>query len=366
MKAFLMLKEKALRVFLSAPYLAEFTELALAIVIKRKGLKVAFKDFRNQLKPRNSDLKSKYKDIENFNWIIQISAPSGEDSKLWGDTYFAQEIATSLRKLNQSTDIVFRDDDVSKLVQPNSVVLHLRGLLPATIVPGCINAIWVISHPDQLTKRELKKYNLVFAASNSWSLEKAEKWRLTIKPLLQATNPKIFNTESTQLEKIDRFLFVGNTRSKFRNIVNIASKVSPKLRVIGTGWEKYLDDSQIEKQFVENKNLSTEYKKSTVVLADHWADMAKNGFISNRIFDAVASGSRVISDQVEGTEEIFGNSVVTYQNAVELQKILNKDLDQIFGDDDERIANAVNIQKNHNFDVRAKVLLDGIKDLIKK
>jgi hypothetical protein len=361
-----MLKEKALRIFLSAPYFAEITELVLAIVIKRKALKVAFKDLRNQLKRRNSDFKSQYKNVEKFHWIIQISAPSGEDSKLWGDTYFAQEIANSLRNLDQSTVIVFRDDDISKLVQPNSVVLNLRGLLPATLVSEKMNIIWVISHPDQLTKHELKKYNLVFAASSTWSLKKSKKWRLTIKPLLQATNPEIFNTEETQLEKFDRFLFVGNTRGKFRNIVKIASKVSPKLRAIGTGWEKYLDDSQIEKQFVENKNLSTEYKKSTVVLADHWEDMAKNGFISNRIFDAVASGSRVISDQVEGIEEIFGNSVVTYQNDVELEQILNMDLDQIFGDDNQRIANAFNIQKNHNFDSRVKVLLDEVKLLVKK
>jgi hypothetical protein len=338
----------------------------LAIVIKRKGLKVAFKDLRNQLKPRNLDFKSKYKDVENFHWIIQISAPSGENSKLWGDTYFAQEIATSLRKLNQSSEIVFRDDDVTKLVQPNSVLLNLRGLLPATPDPEKINIIWVISHPDQLTKYELKKYDLAFAASALWSLGKSKKWRLTIKPLLQATNPDIFNTDETQLEKIDRFLFVGNTRGKFRNIVNVASKVSPKLRVIGTGWEKYLDDSQIEKQFVENNNLSTEYKKSKAVLADHWEDMAKNGFISNRIFDAVASGSRVISDQVEGIEEIFGNSVVTYQKDAELEQILNKDLDQIFGDENQRIANAFNIQQNHNFDARAKVLLEEVKLLVKK
>lgn len=361
-----MLKEKALKIFLSIPYLAEFTQLVLAIVIKQKGLKVAFKDLRNQLKARNSDFKSQYKNVENFHWIIQISAPSGENSKLWGDTYFAQEITNSLRKLDQSTVIVFRDDDVSKLVQPNSVVLNLRGLLPATLVSENINIIWIISHPDQITKHELKKYNLAFAASTSWSLEKTKKWRLTIKPLLQATNPEIFNTETTQLEKIDRFLFVGNTRGKFRNIVKIASKISPKLRVIGTGWEQYLDDSQIEMPFVENKNLATEYKKSTAVLADHWEDMAKNGFISNRIFDAVASGSRVISDQVEGIEEIFGNSVVTYQKDVELQQLLNRDLDQIFGDDNQRIANAFNIQQNHNFDTRAKFLLDEVKNLIKK
>jgi spore maturation protein CgeB len=366
MKAFLMLKEKLLRIFLSIPLLAEITELVLAILIKRKGLKVAFKDLRNQLNPRNSNFHSNYKDLENFHWIIQISAPRSEDSKLWGDTHFAQEIAASLKKLNQTTDITFRNDDVSKLVQPNSVVLNLRGLLPATIVPRRINAIWVISHPDQLTKHELKKYDLAFAASTSWALIKTKKWQFNVKPLLQATNPEIFNTEFTELEKIDRLLFVGNTRGKFREIVKISNKISRKLRVIGTGWEKYLDDSQIEKQFVENKNLATEYKKSSVVLADHWEDMAKNGFISNRIFDSVASGSRVISDQVEGIEEIFGNSVVTYQNAAELEQILNRDCDQIFGDQDQLSANALKIQKDHNFDARAKVLLAEVKNLIRK
>ena len=49
-----------------------------------------------------------------------------------------------------------------------------------------------------------------------------------------------------------------------------------------------------------------------MVLNDHWEDMRAEGFLSNRLFDAVASGARVVTDGpfVETAEHLGGYYVV--------------------------------------------------------
>ncbi len=92
--------------------------------------------------------------------------------------------------------------------------------------------------------------------------------------------------------------------------------------------------------------------------------MAKNGFIANRIFDAVASGARVISDYVPGSRKIFGKSLVEFKSPKELSKLFNEDLQSMFGTQSELDENAKIIQNQHNFDQRAEVLLNSARNFI--
>jgi spore maturation protein CgeB len=94
-----------------------------------------------------------------------------------------------------------------------------------------------------------------------------------------------------------------------------------------------------------------------VVLNDHWENMRTTGFLSNRLFDAVASGARVISDDVLGQEEVFGASVQVARTPDELRRLATGDLDARFGDDASRLAAARVVARDHSFAVRAETLL---------
>ncbi len=50
--------------------------------------------------------------------------------------------------------------------------------------------------------------------------------------------------------------------------------------------------------------------------------MRTNGFVANRLFDVLASGGVVLSDDVKGVEDLFGDSVPTYSDARELESQL--------------------------------------------
>jgi hypothetical protein len=295
-------------------------------------------------------------------WIIRISAPSGQASKNWGDTHFANDLAESLEKLSKSTKICFRDQSLTFQKNSRSVVLTIRGLIPMRPVKNAVNILWIISHPAQITKRELSKYDFVFAASDSWALEYSRKWNIQILPLLQATNTSLFKPADLTLAKQTQLLFIGNTRGVNRSSVRIASKVSDDLVVIGSGWQDLVTREQLKYENISHEQVATEYQKASVVLCDHWPDMAKHGFISNRVFDALACGATVISDHVIGIDELFDNAVLTYRTTTELEKLLqNLNLSDI--DISKRIQLVQSIEKNHSFDVRAQTLVDTLKQI---
>ena len=365
-----MLRDKALRFLLSIPLLNEFTEVAIKIATSKKSIKnVAINQFKffDSRKRNSSKLKfDLLSELAKFHWIIQICAPSGEDSKLWGDTHFANEIARSLTNLDQEVSIIFRDENIEKVIRPNSIILNLRGLMPLETIPGHINLIWIISHPSQISKYELKKYDFIFAASEKWAESRSKIWNIPVTPLLQATNPDLFKPVMNKSNPSEKFLFIGNTRGKFRKIVKVASKSTKDFRVIGTGWEKYLNNEKIKSRFVANERLAFEYQDSEFVLADHWPDMAKDGFISNRLFDVVATGTKVISDKVPGSKEIFGSALVEFENETELNKLLTSDLGSKFGSSNEIAVIAEQIRSVHNFDNRMSDLLQLIQQGIRK
>jgi hypothetical protein len=305
-------------------------------------------------------------DVRNFanarNWFIRTSSPSGKESTQWGDTYFAEDLAVALSELGTSANVLFRDQILQRELRENAVVVTIRGVVPMRPVAGAINILWIISHPAQLTKREMKKFDFVFAASESWAQKNAKKWKVPISTLLQATNSNLFNKSAVPQNRANNLLFVGNTRGIHRSVVRTASVIRDDLEVVGKGWEKYISRKQIKAQSLTHEQVANEYKNTKVVLCDHWSDMATQGFISNRIFDALACGATVISDYVAGIEKYFNNAVLTYKNPDELAEILKEVLSS---DSENFFARAVaeDIAKNHTFKNRAQELITAANDL---
>ncbi len=82
--------------------------------------------------------------------------------------------------------------------------------------------------------------------------------------------------------------------------------------------------------------------------------MAAHGFLSNRLFDAVAAGARVVSDPATGLANVFGSSVVEYQSPEHLAEIV-ADPDSFFPDS---TAESERIRREHSFTARARYLIE--------
>ena len=103
-------------------------------------------------------------------------------------------------------------------------------------------------------------------------------------------------------EIICDFIFIGNTRNIYRESVKYAIQLGLDVKVIGSGWDKYIDEKYILKDLVSNSELGSAYMLGRVVLCDHWNDMKKFGFVSNRIYDCLSIGRPILTDYTQDIE----------------------------------------------------------------
>jgi len=297
-------------------------------------------------------------------WSIVTSAPKGEAGEQWGDTWFARDLAAALERAGQQVRVVSRAGAASEKRSDDDVVVVLRGLREVTPPTDHANVwmLWVISHPELVTAAETSGYDAVFAASATWQAP----GNTPTTPLLQATAVERFNPDAAVADSGAPLLFVGSTRGQFRPVVRGAlhSPRAGDLRIFGVGWEEFLEPDLIAGEFVANADLPAAYAAAGIVLNDHHREMAEEGFLSNRLFDAVATGTRVLSDRAAGIDDVFGDAVVVYDDEQELAELLSRPVDEVFPSSQEREAAASRVAREHSFDARAALLIDRARDLV--
>ena len=292
-------------------------------------------------------------------WTIVTSAPGGDAGEQWGDTWFARDLARALESLGERAQVVGRRGATSPKRDEDDVVLVLRGLSAVEPRGDATWMLWVISHPELVQAAECARYAAVFAASAHWS----RATELGAIPLLQATDPARFSPMAAAPDSGADVLFVGSTRGEFRPMVRDALACGVDVSVYGVGWEAYLEADRIRGEFLPNDALPAAYASAGIVLNDHWPDMAREGFLSNRLFDAVASGARVVSDPATGLVEVFGDAVQVASTPEALCALLTGDRAALLPNRADRLAAAGRIARDHSFQARARVLIEHAERL---
>ena len=318
---------------------------------------------RNELNAAVAN-KKRPRDPLNLRWAIKTSVPAGTSGQGWGDLYFAQELASSLEKLGHTARVDLRSDVINSQSADDDVVLVLRGVERIRPQRGAVNLLWVISHPSRISTHELKCFDAVFAASNSWSKKISAKTGVPVTALLQATNPAKFNPTVSAPDTGHKVLFLGNTRNEFRRVIRDCLQAGVSPTIYGKDWNRFVPGELIAGEFVANSEIAALYRSAGVVLNDHWYDMANEGFYSNRLFDAVASGARVISDQVDGLEQLFDGGVKTYYSPTDLARLCSDESRSLWGKQQAIVERASRIGQKHSFDQRAKELVQAVQNLI--
>jgi glycosyltransferase involved in cell wall biosynthesis len=295
-------------------------------------------------------------DFGGKNIAIKIGCPRRELKEHWGDYHFAVALAASFIKFGINARIDFLDSWSSNS-QRNDINLVLRGLSKFIPRSDTLNFVWLISHPDKTDVSELSLYDHVFVASTIWGDLNLRDQGVSFEPLLQCTDPSRFYPMSENAV-FNKNLFVANSRRILRKVVERAIAENVELSIYGEMWEGLAPKSWVKGELIANIDLPKYYSGADVVLNDHWETMRSNGFVSNRIFDALACGAVVVTDEVAGLPEdllehciVFGES----RSLSEAIKMAQECKAARSKDDSDKLGS--HIAREHSFDARALRIL---------
>lgn len=302
-----------------------------------------------------------------FRWSIRCAAPADDRSAVWGDFHFANSLAASLRKKGQVVGVDYQENAARVSSGSEDIVLNLRGLRDIPLPSDTLNLMWIISHPELVTSSEIRRYDAVYAASEKWAETQSNQWGVEIVSLLQCTDSDLFYPDyDSDIAASNEVLFVGNSRKVYRPAAWTAANGGFPIKIYGGGWKGLVPDEVLAGEFIPNDELRKYYSSAKITLNDHWADMRDQGFVSNRVFDVIAAGGRLITDDVPGMENMFPSSIRTFTSPLQLEQLLENRDSLFLGAEDDRTRDSAKVRSEHSFDARAETLLTDVISLLRK
>jgi GT2 family glycosyltransferase len=294
---------------------------------------------------------------------VSTCAPDRDRAAYWGDTHLARGLMRSFRRLGHESVELIHEDWHGLRAASCDVVVHLRGLGRRTVGRGQWNILWIISHPDRVDPDEYDDYDIVASASRSHAEQLAATLGREVHYLPQATDSDTFKLGPTSPDFADSVLYVGNARWPHRRAPRWLARIGRNFDLYGKNWEGVPEARYLRGDYIENREVPVAYRSAAVVVADHHGSMRTKGFVANRLFDVLASGGLVLSDDVAGLSELFGDLVPTYANPEQL----DAQLERLLGDAALRRGlssrgRAV-VESQHTLDHRARRLLQILDQL---
>lgn len=251
--------------------------------------------------------------------VIKNPAFNTVDKLWWGDYWLGLDLAQGLKKQGFGIRIDYAEDEVDSNFKINIVIRGIHRNIKLN--KGDINVLYLISHPDDVSLKEVNQYNLVIVGSKK-KCEYFKKYGVKAYYLPQFTNSKRFFHEKNDAFKT-KLLFVGNAYDGVRPAVQYATNNDLPISIYGKFWDKYIDKKYIKGEYIDNNDLRKYYSNAEIVLNDTNENMKTQGFVSNRIYDATVCKAFIISDYMPEIEDIYGDAIPMYRNEEEFCKLVN-------------------------------------------
>jgi glycosyl transferase family 1 len=254
-------------------------------------------------------------------FCIRIAAPDWEAANYGGDAALARSLARALARRGHEAVVQVGREVGDPLGESMDVLLMLRGRMAGEPTAGCLNLLWLISHPEEVEPTELNRYDHIFVASRPYAQRLAPLVRPPVEPLLQFTDLRLFHPDPDARLK-HPVAFVGNWRGEFRRIVWDAIQAGYPPALYGRGWDLLVPEYFVA-EHIPHRELHRLYSSCEILLCDHWDDMRRHGFVSNRVFDALACETFILADDNEAIAEELPEAVPTYSSQADLREKLD-------------------------------------------
>ena len=293
---------------------------------------------------------------------VRIGPSYWKNAHIWGDYHFARSLQRYLERAGHPTRVRLVRDWGTAGAAGEDATVHLFGNQEAHNRPSQVNVLWQISHPDLASSTLYGAYDHAFVASDAFAAVMAESSAVPVEPLHQATDPERFFPDPTGPRH--DLLFVANYRPN-RPIIDWLLPTERDLAVYGNGWDKHgLDARHLRGGHIPNEDLRRFYSSASIVLNDTWDDMRAAGFISNRIYDALACGAFVLSDDVPGLTDEFDGGIAVYCDKAGLREAIERYLDEPARRREAAERGRSAVLERHTFERRAAALLAVIEPLL--
>lgn len=244
-----------------------------------------------------------------------------------GDFFLADDLRVGFEKIGYKVEYRFREDYDDLKLNNAGNILYFKGYydfehLPEVYDDGRKRVLYLY-YIEGLHTDILKEVDAVACASQKLTDELIKPVNAKAYYVPQFTNPERFRPTNDSSKKT-KVLFVGsNHTTKGRKSVDYAVQAGADLSVFGKFWDKYITPQYLKGQYIDNDELYKYYAKADIVLNDHREDMRYYGFVSNRIYDVMASGGFVLTDYLPEIEQVYGSNVAMYRDFDEFKQKLD-------------------------------------------
>ncbi len=271
------------------------------------------------------------------NNTINTSLPTAIGHIGAGDYWLSSDLNSSLEDIGYQTSQTYFN---SLFKIPSAINIHMVGFLPQNNkieTNKLTKNILYIAYPQfgQTENHELidtkeeylnkliqisknNSINAIVTASKELA-DNLRKHNVNAYYIPQFTNTKRFYPDYDESLKSEVF-FVG-VNSFYRQAAPALLEADLPITIYGPGWKT------AKAPYLDNNILRKHYSSAKIVLNDTREGMKEFGFISNRIFDATACETLIISDYMPEIEEIYGDTVPMYKTKEELISLVKYYLD---------------------------------------
>lgn len=283
----------------------------------------------------------------------------------WGDTQFAEGLAKAIRSQpGCNAGLVFRGENVPA-TQQAAILLRIVGPHLEDPVPGLPNILWMISPPTLAPTGQLRRYQAIFCGGLALT-KRLESFGLNVHYLPQATDTAHFHPNRCPSGTVEvPLVFVGGYAQRVdRRLVLDAVKEGLEPQIWGPGWKGVIPERLWQGERLGYTEIAQLYARSRIILNSHMSNMAAHGFMSNRSYDALASGAKVISDLVVGFADPELPEIWQVRSRTELGHAVEVSLASPPASRAERIAQHDRLVQDYSFDARAKVVVREARMLL--
>lgn len=256
---------------------------------------------------------------------LMLPCPPPTRIRAWGDYYFGNSLATALRQLGHPVEVSMRASGPklrhrlsdwwrtrNQEIPEEAVELALLGRPSMPERTHRKRIVWLISNSDLIDIDELRAVDHLFVASPAF-IDHLGTQGVAADLLLQCTDPDRFSPDLAEERLASKLLFVGNrSQGESRPVVEKAVAAGYDVTVWGNMWGGMTDRIRFGGTHIANEELGKYYASAQVVLNDHRSAMLKDQFISNRVYDSLACGRPVVTEDMIGMPDEFKGCAITY------------------------------------------------------